>query len=399
MSRNDIFKIPLSVPYLHGKEWKYIKECIDSSWVSSAGTFVKQFEAAVSRFVRNRYAVACVNGTAGLHIALKLSGIGANDEVIVPTLTFIAPVNAARYLGAEPVFMDCDDYMNIDCEKLREFCAKECTVTKAGLKNRRTGRTIKAVIPVHVFGNPCDMEAIVKIAATYRLKVIEDATESLGSYYTTGVFRNKFTGTIGDIGVYSFNGNKIVTSGGGGMIMTNNALLAKRAQYLINQAKDNSTRYIHHEVGFNYRLTSLQAALGLAQLEQLERFIKAKKKNYELYKRMIKNNEGLSIMGVPEGTSPNYWFYSLVVEKSRFCLDRDLLMERLQEKGIEARPIWYLNHLQRPYRKNQAYKIENAPRWWKQVLNLPCSVNLKAKDVRHIVSVIRDLRGGDYHAG
>lgn len=395
MSKNDILKIPLSVPYLNGREWKYVRECINSNWVSSAGSSVGKFEAAVSRFVSNKYAVACVNGTAGLHIALRLSGIGANDEVIVPTLTFIAPVNTVKYLAAEPIFMDCDNYMNIDCDKLREFCARECKVTKAGLENKRTGRIIKAVIPVHVFGNPCNMEEIVGIGAKYRLKVIEDATESMGSYYTNGIYKNKFTGTIGDIGVYSFNGNKIITSGGGGMIVTNNRSLAQKARYLINQAKDDSVRYIHHEVGFNYRLTGLQAALGLAQLEQLEGFIKTKKENYELYKSLLRNIEGLRIMGFPEGTSPNYWFYSLAVERRKFGMDKDMLMDRLQAKGIQTRPIWYLNHLQRPYRRNQAYKIENAPKLWKRVLNLPCSVNLKAKEVKFIVSVIRGLYGGD----
>lgn len=395
MSKNDIFKIPLSVPYLNGREWEYVRECIKSSWVSSAGYFVGKFEAAVSRFVKNRYAIACINGTAGLHVALRLCGIYANDEVIVPTLTFIAPVNTVRYLGAEPIFMDCDNYLNIDCGKLREFCAKECKLVKAGLKNKRTGRIIKAVIPVHVFGNPCDMEEIVKVAAKYCLKVIEDATESLGSYYTNGIYRNRFTGTIGDIGVYSFNGNKIVTSGGGGMIVTNNRSLAEKARYLINQAKDNSLRSVHHEVGFNYRLTGLQAALGLAQLEQLKGFIKTKKENYELYKSLLRNIEGLKIIGIPEGTSPNYWFYSLLVEKRKFGMDRDTLLGQLQAKGIQTRPVWHLNHLQRPYRRNQAYKIENALKSWKQVLNLPCSTNLKAKEVKYIVSVIRGLYRGN----
>ena len=211
--------IPLSVPNLKGRELQYIKKCIDTNWVSSAGSFVKKFEEAIRHYVKSKYAVACVNGTAGLQIALKLCGVKANDEVIVPTLTFIAPVNAVKYLGAEPVFMDCDDYMNIDPIKLREFCVRN-EVTKDGLRNKSTGRIIKAVVPVHVFGNPCDMQEIMKIAKGYRLKVIEDATESLGSYYTSGVYKNKFTGTIGDIGVISFNGNKIITTGGGGMIVT-----------------------------------------------------------------------------------------------------------------------------------------------------------------------------------
>ncbi|MDD5774351.1 MAG: LegC family aminotransferase [Candidatus Omnitrophica bacterium] len=391
-------KIPLSVPNLEGREWKYVKECLDSSWVSSAGYFVGTFETAVSRFIKNKYAVACVNGTAGLHTALKISGVCPGDEVIVPTLTFIAPVNAVRYVMAEPVFMDCDDYMNIDCRKLREFCARECTVTRNGLQNRRTKRMVRAVVPVHVFGNPCDMAEILRIAAQYRLKIIEDATESIGAYYTAGPHRNKFTGTIGDIGVYSFNGNKIITSGGGGMIVTDNKAAAETALYLINQAKDDPLQSIHHEIGFNYRLTGLQAALGLAQFEKLESFIKIKKRNYELYRRLLAGIDGLTLIGVPEGTAPNYWFYSLAVDRKRFGKSRDEVMEHLESKGIQTRPVWYLNHLQRPYRRNLAYKIENAPRFRRGVLNLPCSTNLKAEEIKYIVSIIRDARKGVSYA-
>ncbi len=383
--------IPLSVPNLNGNELRYVKKCIDTNWVSSSGKFVSDFEAAIRKYTKVKFAVACVNGTSGLHIALNVCGIARGDEVIVPALTFIAPVNTVRYQGAEPVFMDCDDYMNIDCAKLREFCAKECRVTRAGLKNKKTGRIIKAVILVHVFGNPCDMKEITDIARQYHLKVVEDATESLGSYYTKGIYKNKFTGTVSDIGVYSFNGNKIITTGGGGMIVTNNRLLAEKAMYLINQAKDDPVRYIHNEVGYNFRLTNIQAALGLAQLRQLPGFIKIKRKNYGLYKKFLSGVQGVEILGVPEGTAPNYWFYSLVIEKKEFGMDRYGVMKCLQSRGIQTRPVWHLNHLQRPYRRNQAYRIENAPRFWERILNLPCSTNLKAEQIRYITSVIRAL--------
>ncbi|MFA4934084.1 MAG: LegC family aminotransferase [Candidatus Omnitrophota bacterium] len=387
--------IPLSVPNLRGKELQYIKKCIDTNWVSSSGKFVVDFEDEICKYTKVKFAVACVNGTSGLHIALKICGVGGGDEVIVPTLTFIAPVNVVKYVGAEPVFMDCDKHMNIDCVKLREFCSKECRITKSGLENKKTGRIIKAVIPVHIFGNPCDMEEIVKIARQFRLKVIEDATESLGSYYTAGIYKNKFTGTVSDIGVYSFNGNKIITSGGGGMIVTNNRFLAEKARYLVNQAKDDSVKYIHNEIGYNFRLTNLQAALGLAQLEQLGIFIRVKKHNYELYKKLLAGVCGVKILDVPSGTAPNYWFYSLVINQNKFGLDRDSIMKHLQSRGIQVRPVWYLNHLQRPYRKNQAYKIENASRLWKTTLNLPCSTNLETRQVRYITSVIQDLNRGN----
>lgn len=385
--------IPLSIPNLQGKELHYIKKCIDANWVSSAGSFVKKFEDAICRYVKARYAVACVNGTSGLQIALKLCGVNEGDEVIVPTLTFVAPVNTVKYLGAEPIFMDCDNFMNMDCDKLREFCEKECQKTKLGLRNKRTRKIVKAIIPVHVFGNPCDMEKIMKVAREFRLKVVEDATESLGSYYTTGVYKNKSTGAIADIGVYSFNGNKIITTGGGGMIVTNDGLLAKKARYLTNQAKDDPVRYLHHEIGYNFRLTNLQAALGLAQLEQLKRFIATKKRNYELYKGLLDSVPGLRMLEAPLGTSANYWFYSLLVDQKKYGMDREKLMNCLTRKGIQSRPVWYLNHLQRPYRKNQAYKIEKALWFWKRVLNVPCSTSLNPKQVKFVSLAIRSLKG------
>ncbi|MDD5131503.1 MAG: LegC family aminotransferase [bacterium] len=385
--------ISLSIPYLNGNEWKYVRECLDTGWVSSVGKFVDKFEQAVGAYTGAKNAIACVNGTSGLQVALRLCGVGPGDEVIVPTLTFIAPVNAVRYLYADPVFMDCDDYMNLDAVKLREFCGRECVMTRSGLKNKKSGKIIKAVVPVHIFGNPCDMALIMAIAKKYRLKVVEDATESLGSYFLHGRYRKRHTGTIGDFGVYSFNGNKIITTGGGGMIVTSSAKLAAKAKYLTTQAKDDGVRYVHNEIGYNFRLTNLQAALGLAQLEQLPGFIKTKKDNYKLYKELLAEVSGVEILGVPVGTIPNYWFYSLRVDKRVFGMDKDVLMERLRAKGIQTRPIWQLNHRQRPYSRNQSYIIENAPRYWQQVLNLPCSTNLKAAQVEYIASVIKNLGG------
>ncbi len=382
--------IPLSVPNLSGNEWKYVKQCLDTNWVSSAGSFVLEFEKKVSSYTKARYAVSCVNGTSGLFIALKLCGIQLDEEVIVPTLTFIAPINAVKYIGAEPVFMDCDDFMNIDPQKIEDFCEKECSFGKFGLVNKHSNRKIKAILAVHVFGNPCDMEAIMRIAKRYNLKVIEDASESIGSRYSSGAYKDQYTGTIGDIGVYSFNGNKIITTGGGGVIVTNDAKIAQKARYLINQAKDDPIRYIHNEIGYNLRLINIQAALGLAQLEQLDRFIKIKKQNYKIYASSLKGIEGVNLLGVPEGAAPNYWFYSLIVEKNKYGIDNLMLLKAFEKKKIEARPIWYLNHLQKPYRKSQAYKIEKALWFWQRVLNLPCSTSLRKDNITKVVSVIRE---------
>jgi perosamine synthetase len=304
-------------------------------------------------------------------------------------VTFIAPVNAVRYLGAEPVFMDCDSFMNIDPAKVGEFLRSECRPAKGGVVNRRTGRRIKAILPVHIFGNPCDMRAIMDIARRYGLKVVEDATESIGSSYTTGKYKGRFTGTIGDFGVFSFNGNKIITTGSGGMIVTNDKRMAEKAGYLTTQAKDDGVRYVHNEVGYNFRLTNLQAALGVAQLEQLPAFIKRKKENYGRYKKALAGVKGLELLGVPEGTSPNYWFYSLLIDKASFGTDREGLMAVLEKAGIQTRPIWRLNHLQKPYKNNQAFKISRAGWFAERVLNLPCSSGLAKPQIARVAGAIK----------
>jgi len=383
--------IPLSVPSIKGNEWKYIKECLDSEWVSSTGKYIDKFEENICKYTGAKYAVACVNGTSGLQVALQLTGVKPNNEVIVPTLTFIAPINIVRYLNAEPVFMDCDDYMNMDPEKLNDFFAEECEMKDAGLQNKKSHRIIKAIIPVHVFGNPCNMPEIMKIAKRYSLKVVEDATESLGAFYTEGIYENRFTGTIGNFGVYSFNGNKVITTGGGGMIVTNDEKVAKKAKYLTTQAKDDPVKYIHNEIGYNFRMTNLQAALGVAQLEKLDNFIKIKKRNYELYIEELKDVKGIELLGVPKGTTPNYWFYSLIVNEDKYVMDREKLMQELKKEGIQTRPIWYLNHMQKPYLKNQSYKIEKALWFNERILNIPCSSNLTEKEVTKVASYIKNL--------
>lgn len=385
--------IPLSVPNIKGNAWKYVKRCLDTGWVSSAGGYVETFEEKLAAFTGAKYAVAVVNGTSGLQVALQLSGVGAGDEVLVPTLTFIAPVNAVRYLGAEPVFMDCDDYMNLDPVKLGEFLAKECRRTPKGLVNRKTGRRVKAILPVHIFGNICDMPAIMALAGRYGLKVVEDATESLGSRYTAGKYKGRHTGTIGDFGVFSFNGNKIVTTGNGGMLVTADRKMAEKAKYLTTQAKDDAVRYVHNEMGYNFRLSNLQAALGVSQLEELPAFLKTKKENYEIYRKALAGIPGLTLLGAPEGTAPNYWFYSLVIDKKVFGLDREGLMAALHSAGIQTRPVWHLNHLQRPYRASQAYKISRAAWFVDRVLNLPCSSSLTRAQALRVAGAIKAAGG------
>lgn len=385
--KNDKF-IPLSIPSIRGNEWKYVKECLDTEWVSSAGKYVDKFEEDICKFTGAKHAVACVNGTSALHVALRLAGVSSGDEVIVPTITFIAPVNVVRYLGAEPVFMDGDDYFNIDVQKTTQFIREETVFRNGFCINNKTGKTIKAIIPVHMYGNAVDLETLLPLCIERNIKIVEDATESLGTRYIRDSLAGRHTGTIGEIGCYSFNGNKIITTGGGGMIVTDNTEYAKQARYLTTQAKDDEVRYVHNEIGYNYRLTNIQAAVGVAQLEQLPDYLKIKRKNYYFYKKEIDKIPGLHLAEVPNYAKNNYWMYLLLIDKMVYGMDKEQLLHYLSDNKIQSRPIWYLNHLQKPYKNCQAYKIEKALELLDTALNIPCSVSLTAEDISRVVEVL-----------
>ena len=275
--------IPLSIPNFGIEEEKNVLETIRTEQVSPNGKFVSDFEKKLALYSKANNVIACQSGTAGLHLALLSLGIERGTEVIVPTLTFIAPVNAVRYVGAEPVFMDCDDFLNLDVEKVQDFCERECIFDGEKLINKASGRIVRAILPVHIFGNLVDMEHLMEVAEKYNLKVIEDATEAIGCYFTSGKYEGCFAGTIGDIGVYSFNVNKIITSGGGGAVITDDNNLANRCKYYSTQAKEDAICFVHGDVGYNYRMGNVQAAIVMAQLDKLEEFIHTKKSNYEVY--------------------------------------------------------------------------------------------------------------------
>ena len=380
--------IPLSVPNFRGKELEYVSKAVETEWVSTGGSYIDEFEVEISKYANVKGAVACQNGTSGLHIALKICGITEKHEVIVPTLTFIAAVNPVKYVGAEPIFMDSDDSICIDADKLLEFCEKECDFYDDKLINKTTGKHIKAVIVVHVFGNMANMEAIMDIATNYNLKVIEDATEAIGSYYLNGKYEGMHAGTIGNIGVYSFNGNKIMTTGGGGMIVSNDEELLTHAKHLTTQAKSDELYYTHDEIGYNYRMTNLQAALGLAQLEQLEDFIQTKEDNYMLYKNEINKIPGLRILDFRNNIRPNYWFYALYVDDP-YPINRDQIIKYLSSRKIQSRPIWGLISDQKPYLENQAYKIEKSKRNLEHIVNIPCSSNLTREEAKYVVECLK----------
>lgn len=382
--------IPLSVPNLKGNELEYVTHAVKSEWVSTGGPYVNEFETKIAEYAKCKGAVSCQNGTAGLHIALKLCGVTREDEVIVPTLTFIAAVNPVKYIGAEPIFMDCDDTLTMDVAKLKDFCENECIFSNDKLMNKSTRKHIKALIVVHVFGNMVDMEGIIDISNKYNLKVIEDATEAIGTYYLAGKYQGKHAGTIGDVGVYSFNGNKIMTTGGGGMIVSDNEEFLKKAKHLTTQAKSDELYYTHDEVGYNYRMTNLQAALGIAQLEQLEDFIKTKKENYDAYKHEIDKIDWLKLLDFKSDIRPNYWFYALYIDDN-YKMNRDQMIKYLQTKDVQSRPIWGLISDQIPYLNSQTYKIELAREYWERVVNIPCSTNLTKDNVSYIISLLKNV--------
>ena len=382
--------IPLSVPNLSLDILENIKETIETGWVSTGGRFITEFEEKIAKYVRVKRAVSCQSGTAGLHLALRVLGIKPGDEVIVPTVTFIAAVNPVKYMGAEPIFMDCDDTLNMDMDKLEEFLKNECDYIDGKVINKKTKKQIKAVVVVHVFGNPANMEKLMDIKEKYNLKVVEDATEALGSYYLEGRYKGKFCGTIGDIGVYSFNANKIITTGGGGMVVSNNQDLLDKVAFLGVQAKTDSLYFVHDEIGYNYRMTNIQAAYGVDQIDRLEGFIEAKIKNYNLYKQAIENIEGLTLLPFREDTRANHWFYSVIVDKEKYGIDRDELLRKLNEENIQTRPLWRLIHKQKPYLNNQTYKIEKAYYYEENLINVPCSSNLSEEDVKVVIWKLKE---------
>lgn len=385
--------IPLSVPNFEGNESKYVNDALDQGWVSTGGAYITKLEQQMAEFIHAEEVAACQSGTAGLHLSLVDAGITPEDMVIVPTLTFIAAVNPVRYQFAEPVFMDCDDSLCMDPIKLKEFCENECDYVNNRLIHKTTGKCVKAVIVVHVFGNMADMEAIMEIAEKYNLVVIEDATEALGSYYTDGKFTGKYAGTIGNYGAYSYNGNKIITTGGGGSVTSSDPDRVKHIRYLSTQAKDDPHYYIHNEIGYNYRMTNLQAALGVAQMEELPEFIVRKNKNFDLYKALFTGFELGRLVEFREGTYSNKWFYSLEIDMDKINGSLRDVITRLEQKGVQTRAIWGLIHEQLPFQNYIAYKMEKAPYYSSCILNFPCSTQITEEEIRYVVDQIKETLG------
>ena len=383
--------IPLSIPNFAGNEQKYVDEAVQTGWVSTGGAFIRRMEQDLAQFLHTENMACCQSGTSALHLSLVDAGVRPGDVVLVPPLTFIAAVNPVRYQFATPVFIDCDDSFCMDPVKLRRFCAEECELRGDQLVDKKTGGVVKAVVVVHVFGNLADMEAILDIAQAYHLKVIEDATEALGSRYTEGPLAGKYAGTIGDYGAYSFNGNKIITTGGGGAVTARDPQVVDHLRYLSTQAKDDPHYYIHHEIGYNYRMTNLQAALGVAQMEELPGFIQRKKENYELYTELFDGYENGKLLPFRPGTEPNRWFYSLEINRERVKNTMREIITELENRGVGTRAIWGLINEQRPYEGERTYHLEKAPYYAARILNIPSSTQLEGDDIRQAAKVIKEV--------
>ncbi len=372
--------VPLSVPHIRGHEWDYVKDCLDGGWVSSAGPFVERFEREFAGYVGAKHAVACSSGTAALHIALLLAGVKPGDGVLVPTLTFISSVNAIHYCGAEPIFLDCDEFYNL------------CPRAVNDALSRRWNRRIAAILPVHVFGNALNLGPILRAAQAHGVPVVEDAAEGVGTRYLSMAghgLDGRHVGAVGKLGCFSFNGNKIMTTGGGGMLVTDDGALAERAKYLTTQAKDDEARFVHHEVGFNYRLTNVQAAIGSAQLELIGDYLRRKREIFQRYRTELSGVPGIKVAPAPSYADNNHWMPCLQIDGEKYGEDREQLMARLASEKIQARPVWELSHRQRPYSHCERLPTPVAEKLHEVSLNIPCSVGITSEQQGRVIGALR----------
>jgi perosamine synthetase len=378
--------VPLAEPRLTGNARRYLLDCLDTGWVSSAGPYVERFERALAHYLDLPHAVATASGTAALHLALRAAGIGPGQEVLVPTLTFIATANAVRYTGARPVLVDAEPrHAQMDPELVHHFLTRHCRWHKGRLVNRQTGRSVRAIVPVHLLGHTVEMEPIRELARRYELIVIEDAAQALGALY-----QDRPAGTWGDAACFSFNGNKVITTGGGGMVVTRDPQLARRARHLSTQAKADAVEYVHDELGYNYRLPNLLAALGCAQMEELEDFLAAKRALAAAWRSALADLPGLRPLEPSPHTHSSWWLFTVEVDPALCGLDARRLMRRLAERGIQTRPLWQPLHLSPVHADCQAVVRGRAERLWQRGLSLPSSVGLDPALVPWIAENIRE---------
>jgi len=378
--------IRLNEPVLSSKEKFFLIDCIKTNWISANGNYVKKFENFIKRFLNIKYAQSCINGTSALHLSLKIVGVEKNDEVLVPSLTFIAPINAVKYCDAYPVFFDSDNYFNIDPEKIINFLNKNTFKKNGYTYNKKTKRRIKSIIIVHVWGNASNISNLIQECKNRNIKIIEDSSESLGTFYKSKELNKKYTGTLGDIGCFSFNGNKIITSGGGGMIVTNNKSYFLKAKYMSNQSKDNDLTYAHHNIGYNYNLSNLNAAVGYAQCLNLKKIIKLKKNVREMYLKKLDNNKDFYLSPTPKYSTNNNWINILRFKEKKSIKQILSIISKLNKRKIQTRPVWKLNHLQKQYKNYERFELKNNLYLYSTSLCLPSSAFLKQKQINYIIN-------------
>ena len=378
--------IPLSVPFIDGNEWKYVKQCLDTGWISSSGSYVNKFEQNIADFVGAKYGIACMNGTSGLHISQLVLGVKNSDCVIVPNLTFVATLNSIKYTGATPILIDAkQDTWQMDLELLEKFLQEETEIRRSNNNfysfKKSDGKRIYAIIPVHVLGNIGDMKRLIQIAKKYHLSIIEDSAESLGSYYI-----NKHSGTFGKIGVFSFNGNKIISTGGGGVIVTDDKGIYNEAKHLANTAKVNEQFYIHDKVGYNYRLVNVLAAIGLAQLEIFPKILKRKKQINSFYRESLKDVGDIEFQHILGDTDANCWLFTFKTSKMEF------LLKYLNNNGIESRPFWTPMNQLKMFKKELFISENNeSSKLHKTCISIPSSAGISDNQMIKVVETIKNF--------
>jgi perosamine synthetase len=371
----------LSGPNISGNEWKYVKDCLNTAWVSSVGSYVTLFEKMMAEFTGTKYAVATSSGTTALHMSLLLAGVQTNDYVLAPNITFIASINSIAYTGAEPILIDIDEATwQMDLDLLEEFLVTNTTIENEFCILKKDKRMIRGIMPVHVLGNMCDMDRMTSLASKYKLAIIEDATEALGSYY-----KGKHSGGFGIAGCFSFNGNKIITTGGGGMIVTDDEAFAKRAKHLTTQAKSDAFEYVHDEIGYNYRLVNVLAAMGVAQMEQLPGFIEKKMEIDQFYKNQLNGLGDIRFQQTTEHVESNKWLFTFRTTKQKE------LLKKLNEAELQSRPFWVPMNQLRMFTNHQ-YVTHNdvSGMIYNECLSIPCSTNITAEETLQVIEVIKN---------
>lgn len=381
----------LHEPYFFSDELKNLSKCIKSGWVSTGGQYVQEFENQITKFTKSKYSVALNSGTSALDLSLKAINVKSGDEIIVPTITFIAPINAILYNNAKPIFMDTDDYGNLDIGKIKNFLTKETEFKKNFTINKRTKKKIKAIIIVHVFGNVAEVNKLISICKKKNIKIIEDASESLGSFFLSPNMK-KHSGTFGDIGCFSFNANKIITTGAGGAIVTNSKKIFKKVQHISTQAKKDAIKFIHDEVGYNMKLNNISASIGVSQFKVFKKVLKKKKDIHNYYKNKINKLKNFQLISPLNHSKSNHWINLLKINHNNPKKFKEHVINEFFSEGVQVRPIWYPNHLQKKMLIYQRYNLKKYRNYFNTTICLPSGYNLKKFEIDKVINILNRIQ-------